>query len=521
MSRLILSVTMAMAVSLVTGCGKCPEKSELAAVPEVSMLDRFYTEMQALEQSGGVEVAISRMMAMLNLSEYQEIRPVIFDYLLQVLIREGQLASVQDLYLEIGGGDAALADAGFRQIMIASLSGSAEDSVAWLEKIVSVSFPASLRTAAWQNRMELYAKSGSVAPAAARVREIMGGDLASSVHEIVSVAFSQGLQIPDFDGVDALLEAVRPFALDHAKLNELALRVTGELLTKRGLLDKAMDHYLEHAAVLGDAELSRGLRPLLASAREKGLGDLVQRGVDAAYSKGDVFPVTRDTVAAWTVSAAVDSGVARELLDATRTAFDRGASVSTFYPVFLNGFYRAIQGDSAEIRADIMALIARMRKSPGVSERLQGMMGTAWLDCAFFAQDFKGALAIIEEGIAGYDEKWHVELKDKIKAHIALQEERFEDAVALFQKHIERVNAWTEPLTNPEDGQPIIKQVVLGFNEKRIGDIWSRVKGREADSKAAYARARRHYQAALGILTADTPEYARAAAELAEVPAAE
>jgi tetratricopeptide (TPR) repeat protein len=512
---------MAMAVSLVTGCGKSREKTETPVVPEVSMLDTFYTEIGALEASGGVEAAISRMLAMLNLPEYAEIRPSVFDYLLHVFIKEGQLPSAQDLYLELGGSDPVLAEAGFRQIMFSSLSGSAEDGAAWLEKIIAGSFPLSLRTAAWQSRMELYAKSGSIAPAAARVGELMSGDLAASVHEIVGVAFSQGMQVPDLDGVDALLEAVRPYAGGNVKLNEVVLRVTGEMLTRRGLLEKAMDHYLDNAAALGDAELVRGLRPLLVAAREKGLGDLVRRGVEAAYSKGDEFPVTRDSVAAWTVSVAVDSGVARELLDATRTAFDRGASVSKFYPVFLNGFYPAIQGDSAETRADIMALIARMRKTPGLSERLLGMMGTALLDCAFFSKDFKAALAIVEEGIAGFDEKWHVELKDKIMAHIALQEERFDDAVALFQKHIERVSAWTEPASNPEDGRPVIKEVVLGFNEKRIGDIWSGVKGHEADSKAAYGRARRHYQDALGILSADTPEYARAVAELAEVPATE
>lgn len=515
---MLMSVLMTV---LISGCGTDCRKPDVEPVPEVSLRDTFFADITVLEQEQGVEVVMTRLLAMLNMPDYAEIRPEIFDYLLYVFLKEGQLQSAQDLYLELGGGDAVLAQAGFRQIMFASMAGDAESSTAWLEKIIASPLPDVQRTAAWQSRMELYAQSGSVAPVASRLKDMSDGGLAASMNDIVSIAFSKGIQISDFDGVELLLNAIRPYADDNAVLNRTALSAMGAMLVGRGQLDKALDHYLNNAALLGDQELIRGLRPLLQAARDKGLTDLTQRAVEAVYAFGDVYPVTRNSVAVWTIDVAVDQGDPQRLLQTTQKAFEQGVPVVTIYPAFLNGFYPAVENVPDELRSEWLALISKMRKTEGLPERFQSMMATALLDGAFFAQDYKAALAIVEEGIAGFDEKWHAELKDKINAHIALQEKRYDEAVALFQKHIERVSAWTEPAINPEDGRPVIKEVVLGLNEKRIGDIWSGVEGRSADARAAYARARQHYQDALTILDKSSPEYARASAELAEVPAAE
>jgi len=111
-------------------------------------------------------------------------------------------------------------------------------------------------------------------------------------------------------------------------------------------------------------------------------------------------------------------------------------------------------------------------------------------------------------------------MTDKVGAHLALQENRPEDAVALFRKHMERVLAWTAPVMNPENGAKMIKEAVMGFNEKRIGDIYAGMEGRGEDAQAAYGRARNWYQKALELLEPDSLEHKQATAELAAVPAA-
>ena len=129
-------------------------------------------------------------------------------------------------------------------------------------------------------------------------------------------------------------------------------------------------------------------------------------------------------------------------------------------------------------------------------------------------------MSLLEKGITGHDEHWHSELKDKVGAHLALAEGRHEDAIKLFRVHMARVEVWEQPVVNPEDQTKMTKEAVLGFNEKRIGDIYSEMGSRSEDAKAAYARARGWYQMALSKLEPDSAEHATATAELALVPAA-
>ncbi|MBT3192802.1 MAG: hypothetical protein HN341_09635 [Verrucomicrobia bacterium] len=109
-------------------------------------------------------------------------------------------------------------------------------------------------------------------------------------------------------------------------------------------------------------------------------------------------------------------------------------------------------------------------------------------------------------------------MKDKVGAHLALQEGRPSDAIELFRKHMVRVAAWEAPVVNPENGAKMTREAVLGFNEKRLGDIYIGMDGHAADAGAAYARARDWYQKALADLEPGTIEFKSATDELSRVP---
>lgn len=500
---------------MLAGCGR---RSTTDTSEQPSLLDSFYTDIAAIEETQGAEAVEVRLRAMVDDPAFNEIRATVFQRLLETLCAQNRVADAQALYLERGGDDQALAEAGFPYMMSVSLSGDLEANAAWLERVIASRIPTALRVAVWQNRMALYAQAGSVVPVVDRLPELMAGDLAPSLPSVLQVALSQGMRISDLDGVASLLAAVEENATGNPALDKLVKTVKGELLVARVQLKEALDHYLSSAAVLGDVELGRGLKAILKAASEKGVPDVIPQVIDAAYQRGSEFPSARDGVAVWAVSAAAKGGDAQALLDTTRVAVEQGASVAKLYYGFARGYYAAIQTAAPEIQANLIALIQRMQQTPDLSEGLRSMMATALLDGYFLSNNLKGVLSVLDAGVPGYDEAWHLELRDKVFAHLALQEGRFDEAVAGFQKHIERVRAWKESITNPENGQKVIKEAVLGFNEKRVGDILSRMPGREADAKAAYTRSRQCYNEALAILEKDSPEYADAAKELAAVP---
>ncbi len=83
---------------------------------------------------------------------------------------------------------------------------------------------------------------------------------------------------------------------------------------------------------------------------------------------------------------------------------------------------------------------------------------------------------------------------------------------------MERVNAWTDPVINPTNGARMTREAVLGFNEKRIGDIYNGMEGHADDAQAAYLRARDWYTKAIASFEEGSIEYKLAVEELSMVP---
>jgi hypothetical protein len=81
-----------------------------------------------------------------------------------------------------------------------------------------------------------------------------------------------------------------------------------------------------------------------------------------------------------------------------------------------------------------------------------------------------------------------------------------------------RVDAWTEPVINPANGAGMTREAVLGFNEKRIGDIYSKMEGHAEDAAAAYLRSREWYNKAIAAAKPGSIERKIAEKELAQVP---
>lgn len=526
MKRTVMMMVLVGAVAgLLAGCRREREET-VAEVPEEALqllLEASMAEISDMQASQGDAAAVARLREMQSQPAYRGIRGQIVQRLLETLLTAGDADGVLATYLELGVTDASMAEAGFRMAIQAAMQD--EDPQVRAERlerlIADESLPPPLRTAVWQFRMEVYAQAGSIAGVASRVAGIMDSDVAPNAQAVFATAFSQGMRIADYAGVESLLAAVEAHAPGNADLALSVQLARGELLLAQDNPEAAWDYYLALADVIGDAELSRRLPAMLKVAKRLERHELATQVVETAYQRGDSFPLTRDAAATWAVSEAAGSGKVDELLAATQAALEHGVQVSRFYHGFSRGVYAVIQQATPAERSAMGALLHRIHEASGLNEAMQGMIASTRLDVAFFSEDFKAALAIVEAGVPGFDEEWHAELHDKVSAHIAQQQGRHEDAVALYRKHMARVSAWTAPVINPENNQKMIKEVVLGFNEKRIGDIWSAVPGRQADAVAAYNRAREWYGKALEILEADSPEHAEALAELAAVPTAE
>ncbi len=121
------------------------------------------------------------------------------------------------------------------------------------------------------------------------------------------------------------------------------------------------------------------------------------------------------------------------------------------------------------------------------------------LDGCFLLQDFNRALTILEGRIPGSNrtEEWHVMAITKVKAHRALKQNQPREAVVYFRAFMQQLRATKEPeIPDPVTNIIHPKELILGRNAKRIGDILASIPD-AVEATKAYGEARTLYNEAL------------------------
>ena len=523
MKRWMVSVLASMLCLLVVmGCnrGGCGCKRSVdVEVPEVSALDELRIEIADLKIEQGRDAAIARMKELLKDPAKAEFKPNLVEWLLDELLREDAIGVVQDAFLEVAVGDDQVAAAGFGRVLTASTTTNVADVVVWYDKVLASGITDEAKAYVWPLRARAYIDSGTLDSVAFRVGEIVALEPPHLGVRALQGITGEGMRNRDYAGLSAIVAATREAAPDRADLVELLLGVEADVLLGQGDLPAVETLLLKSAESMGDAAVAGRTVSLVKMATDTGAADLAERVIKWVVASAEVRPRTRDKVMTkWIgmVSAGQKPGA---FLDRVRQALSVGCPPGQVLVPFRNGFYAIMATRNKQHQDASLALADQFRDSEDVSASLGQSVGLMLLDGAFYMNDFRRAYEIVDAGIPGHDEAWHVEIKDKVGAHLALQEGRPEDAIALFRRHMDRVLAWEAPVTNPETGTSMIKEAVMGFNEKRIGDIYAAMPGRGEDAQAAYARARDWYTKALEVLEPDSREYKDAAAEMAQVPA--
>jgi tetratricopeptide (TPR) repeat protein len=522
MTQLLKGVAaVVLGAVVLCGCGrKDAEVPEGAGVAEVSRAETLRSELDALKLKNGSDAVIVQMRALLKSPEEGDVKADVTSWLLDEYLTEGTLSDAQDAYLILAAEDADVARMGFRKISSASVSTNTADTVVWYEKILAAPVEDEMKAFVWKSRISLYGDAGSITPVVERLDEILAfenAELSRSVCQgIVGVAWG----LKDYEGIAALLKATREQNAEDSVWEQFALTIEADVLYDKGQLVELDAFLLKHAALLGDSALCRRSEKLLVAAAKQGADAIVTRVVQSALADGAEFPQTLARIGQQWVQMAVSAKDSSAFLDRTEQILKTDFPVSRLVSLLHDGYYAVMQTRNAALQSRASAIVDSVCSKEGLSDSVKQSLGLMLLDGAFYVKDFRRALEILELGIAGHDEAWHIEIKDKVGAHLALEEGRHEDAISLFRKHISRIEKWDAPVINPANQNKMIKEAVLGFNEKRIGDIYAEMGSRAADSQAAYARAREWYQKALTELEPDSPEHKVATAELAEVPAA-
>ena len=137
------------------------------------------------------------------------------------------------------------------------------------------------------------------------------------------------------------------------------------------------------------------------------------------------------------------------------------------------------------------------RLAPMLDDDSRNALNSQRLDAAFVLEDYDLALKILSAGVADRDEAWHTLATTKVRAHQALQQKNYDEAIKQFRAFMSAIEKQEEDTTpDPTTAAVHSKETILGRNTKRIAEIYALAQ-RPDEAAKAYAEARKHFEKAL------------------------
>lgn len=324
----------------------------------------------------------------------------------------------------------------------------------------------------------------------------------------------------DVAWAERLVNAVAssPVASDDAYAGATAL-LKLRLLAARGDWKAVAEALPGTAPLVPDPQMLQTLRAIVRSTESSAAPGAAEGADEIVFAAlGDAFaslPNTR-AFAARTWAAAPFNGVGggpAAFPGRLQSLIAKKLPPKTLSSIFSRHFYSLI--DEKEILREAMSC-ARAIKAMMSDEEARSQFTSYELDAAFLLDNFTEAERIIEAGVPDHDAAWHELTLAKIRAHLAMQQERWADAAGFFAKFVDLLP--DEDQTDPATGIVYSRLTIIANNQKRIAGLWDKA-GEPDKARAARDAARKAYADALEANKAgqETEDYIRKeAAELGD-----
>lgn len=466
------------------------------APEETSPLDALFQHAEELFMGGDTNAALASLDAALGDESLSDARQQIFSSYIRMLLFAGKVPEARERMAAVYREDESLATSSVGLLFYYyTEQGDITNAIAWTDEVLAIpTLPAAVRRqmrewnilALLQNGEDdrVVERCGSLAVSAS------GDETAQTIRRVLDALFDQR----KVDLASRIIAAAgKSFTTDVA-LRDLLLSARLRLLAEQGKWQNLQSAFPAGAKQLADADLQRLLRRVLAPATRAG-----QFAVSDAIC---LLVITNQSAKTQSFSTAsrqwVENASHRapaEIPARLNRLLGAKLRVEILANLFAAHFYDLV-ADPAAV-AEMKDLGERL--APMASDdSTRGSILTMVLDSCFLLEDFDSALRILRDGIVGYDKTWHDMAISKVEAHKALKENRPKDAIKHFREFMTIIGASKEnEESDPSTGVVHTREMILGRNAKRIGDIYAQQVKDPAAAKAAYAEARALYQSAL------------------------
>ncbi|MBU0716360.1 MAG: hypothetical protein KJ964_13475 [Verrucomicrobia bacterium] len=295
----------------------------------------------------------------------------------------------------------------------------------------------------------------------------------------------------DQASANKVLDAIERTARRQAKLRLLVTCQRVNLLFSAARWKEAEAYFQKEAKALPDGELAGCFQYARACAIRTNQFDLLDRLCAWIFKEQKKKPVTWQAAAsAWLESAKIRKATADipvRLEALMQMGCPNNLLVSYYY-----GCWDVVVKEGKP--ADLVALLK-------FGDRLSAVVSGKWdkemlrvyaINSCIILEDYERTLQLLEKPLPDMEGTDHANAVNKIKAHLALQKGNKPEAVERFRAFMETVKTWPEPEADPVTGLIYTKEMCLGLNAKRIGDILSSMNDAQG-AQAAYREAGGYY----------------------------
>jgi tetratricopeptide (TPR) repeat protein len=469
----------------VEDAGSTTSQTAAAATP----LRSLFTEARELISQGNTNAALETLEQALDDPELSGDRPAIYKAVTSGMLMAGRVEETKTRLAASFKTEPALAMPSLGAVRRHYLAQDDRDSAhAWVEQLLELGLEDRMMATltVWQAEEYLHREDAD------RVYRILAAAVKSlpgeHVADVVGSVIARVVRAEQADLLAQILDSVEGVPGGLPRLVELAAVYRIELDAMRGNLPQAIAAFadfldsgdplairyvftsLSTRAQTQDDRAAVDSLCLAVLERQEAAAEAIQRVAVTTYCRAAASP-EHSAEYPTRISKLLELGVGPEMI---RNPF--------------LGQYRSIieAGDAELVRAMI-----------GLAEQLSALVDDEQTKDAYLAlaldgyvvlDDYRKAVAMVDQGFRKADSEWQAVMVPKLRAHLAMEEGRTQEAVQHFREFM-RVAAAQTP------GSAALAQT-LGMNAARIGDLWRGI-GEADKAQAAYVEARAHYNEVL------------------------
>ncbi len=450
---------------------------------------------EELLAGGQTNEAIAAIQVGLDDPQMAPHRSHLFNGMIRMLLLSGRLEEAKERMRKVYRDDADLSRGGLGLVYShLSAHGRMDEVARWTEEVLEIAtLPVEVRRNMREWNLLAYVQTRDEEKMAATIERFLKEAPAGGVLGMIARACDMLFDQQRLDGVEGILRLGAGMVSSDEETRQLLLFTRLRLQAARGDWDGLEAALPKGAEDLSDSYLQRLLRLVLPALIKAGKTDICDTLCSAIVSAQSDKPHALGVAARhWTENAmAGDPGALPARLDALLRA---KLPARQLCGIYMRHFYDLI--DNRQVM-DAMKSFGERLAPLAEDEDIRNQLRTMVLDASFVLEDYQTALRLLHAGIAKRDAAWHEMAISKVKAHKALKEKQPREAVKHFRAFMATVvNAKDEDTSDPATGLVHSKEMILGRNAKRIGDILAAIPDAEA-ARQAYAEARDYYAKAL------------------------